>query len=61
MPERSVTHSTFVIERTYDASPARVFAAWLQPKAKARWFSCHKEGLDKLGAELRRERESKSD
>ena len=38
MSERSVTHATFVIERTYDASPARVFAAWADPKAKARWF-----------------------
>jgi uncharacterized protein YndB with AHSA1/START domain len=38
MPERSIQHTTFVIERTYDASPARVFAAWANPKAKARWF-----------------------
>ena len=43
MTERSVTHATFVIERTYDALPARVFAAWSQPAAKARWFSCHEE------------------
>ena len=28
MSNRSATHSTFVIERDYDASPARVFAAW---------------------------------
>jgi len=41
MSERSVTHATFVIERTYDASPARVFAAWSQPEAKARWANCH--------------------
>jgi len=33
-----VTHATFVIERTYDASPARVFAAFADPAAKARWF-----------------------
>ena len=39
MTERSVTHATFVIERTYDASPARVFAAWADPAAKARWFA----------------------
>jgi uncharacterized protein YndB with AHSA1/START domain len=39
MTERSVTHATFVIERTYDTSPARVFAAWTQPAAKARWFA----------------------
>jgi uncharacterized protein YndB with AHSA1/START domain len=38
MPERSVTHATFVIERTYPASPARVFAAWASPAAKGRWF-----------------------
>jgi uncharacterized protein YndB with AHSA1/START domain len=39
MNERSVTHATFVVERTYDASPARVFAAWADPAAKSRWFS----------------------
>jgi uncharacterized protein YndB with AHSA1/START domain len=39
MPTRSVTHATFVIERTYPAAPARVFAAWADPAAKARWFS----------------------
>jgi uncharacterized protein YndB with AHSA1/START domain len=36
--ERSVTHATFAIERIYDASPARVFAAWADSEAKARWF-----------------------
>jgi uncharacterized protein YndB with AHSA1/START domain len=38
MSERSVTHGTFTIERTYDASPARVFHAFADPKAKASWF-----------------------
>ena len=38
MTERSVTHATFTVERGYDASPARVFAAWADPAAKARWF-----------------------
>ena len=38
MPERSARHSTFVIERTYDALPARVFAAFAEREAKARWF-----------------------
>lgn len=38
MSDRSATHSTFVIERTYDASPARVFAAWAEKSAKQRWF-----------------------
>jgi uncharacterized protein YndB with AHSA1/START domain len=39
MTERSVMHASFVIERTHDASPARVFAAWADPVAKARWFT----------------------
>jgi uncharacterized protein YndB with AHSA1/START domain len=39
MTKRSVTHATFVIERTYDASPARVFAAWATPEAKGLWFA----------------------
>jgi uncharacterized protein YndB with AHSA1/START domain len=38
MTDRSVTHSTFVVERDYDASPSRVFEAWSDPEAKARWF-----------------------
>jgi uncharacterized protein YndB with AHSA1/START domain len=36
--ERSTVHSTFVIEHTYDAPPQRVFNAWADPAAKARWF-----------------------
>jgi uncharacterized protein YndB with AHSA1/START domain len=36
--ERSTTHSTFVIERTYDASPAGVFDAWADLAAKTQWF-----------------------
>ena len=35
---RSVTHATFVIERTYQAPPARVFAAFADPAIKSRWF-----------------------
>jgi uncharacterized protein YndB with AHSA1/START domain len=38
MNERTVIHGTFVVERTYDASPGRVFAAWANPLAKAQWF-----------------------
>jgi len=44
MTERSVTHATFVVERTYDASPAHVFAAWADSAAKARWFAGPEEG-----------------
>jgi uncharacterized protein YndB with AHSA1/START domain len=39
MTDRHVTHATFTIERLYPASPARVFAAWADPAAKARWFA----------------------
>jgi len=38
MTDRSVTHTTFVIERAYDAAPARTFAAWSDPALKVRWF-----------------------
>jgi len=38
MIERSVTHATFTIERTYDASPARVFRAFADAGAKEQWF-----------------------
>jgi uncharacterized protein YndB with AHSA1/START domain len=38
MSERSTEHTAFVVERIYDASPERVFAAWSDPQAKARWF-----------------------
>jgi len=38
MSERSIEHGAFVVERVYDASPDRVFAAWSDPQAKARWF-----------------------
>jgi uncharacterized protein YndB with AHSA1/START domain len=33
-----VIHSTIVLERTFHASPARLFAAWADPQLKARWF-----------------------
>jgi uncharacterized protein YndB with AHSA1/START domain len=36
--QRSSTHATFVIEREYAATPAKVFAAYADPKKKRRWF-----------------------
>ncbi len=47
MNERSTEHATFSIDRTYDAPPARVFAAWADPEAKARWFGEHEEAQAK--------------
>jgi uncharacterized protein YndB with AHSA1/START domain len=38
MSGRSVEHATFVIERKYEVSPERAFAAWADPEAKARWY-----------------------
>ena len=53
MTERSVTHATFVVERTYDASPDRVFAAWADPAAKARWFGNPDDGVDEFELDFR--------
>lgn len=51
MTERSVTHATFRIERVYDASPKRVFAAYADPEARRRWF-VEGEGWDIESCEL---------
>jgi uncharacterized protein YndB with AHSA1/START domain len=39
MESQSVTHSTFVIERTYPTTTERVFAAFADPAKKRRWFA----------------------
>jgi len=39
MEERSVTHHTFVIERSYPVPPERAFAAFADPARKRRWFA----------------------
>jgi uncharacterized protein YndB with AHSA1/START domain len=39
MTAYSVTHASFVIERTFKQAPERVFNAFANPAAKARWFS----------------------
>ena len=38
MSDRSTNHATFVIERTYEAAPARVWRAWADPAEKRHWF-----------------------
>jgi uncharacterized protein YndB with AHSA1/START domain len=45
MTDRSVVHDSFSIERTYPATPQRVFAAWASREAKNPWFG---EGDDFL-------------
>jgi uncharacterized protein YndB with AHSA1/START domain len=39
MNQRSVTHATFVIERSYPVPAERVFAAFSDPAKKRRWFA----------------------
>ena len=38
MTEHSARHITFVVERTYQADPARVFNAWADSEAKDVWM-----------------------
>lgn len=52
MPERSVNHATFVIERSYPAAPAKVFAAWASPEAKSIWMDDPDTKSDGTEAEL---------
>ena len=37
MSDRTVEHDTMVIDRTFDAEPMRVFAAWASPEARKQW------------------------
>ncbi|MET2832743.1 SRPBCC family protein [Mesorhizobium shangrilense] len=43
MTEPSVTHATIVLERFYNASPARVFKALADPQARMRWGTPSKD------------------
>jgi uncharacterized protein YndB with AHSA1/START domain len=38
MKTQPIAHGTFTIDRTYDAPPEDVYAAWADAKLKARWF-----------------------
>ena len=40
MTAHSVIHHTFMVERTYPASPSRVFAAFASREAKDAWGAC---------------------
>ncbi|HVI33151.1 SRPBCC family protein [Phenylobacterium sp.] len=52
MTDRNVVHATFCIERAYPVPPARAFAAWASPEAKAQWFAgpegfeCYERSMD---------------
>jgi uncharacterized protein YndB with AHSA1/START domain len=53
-PQRSVTHSTFVIERNYPVTPERVFAAFADPAKKRRWFVDDEESqVEDFGMDFR--------
>jgi uncharacterized protein YndB with AHSA1/START domain len=46
MTDRTVTHTTFVIERTYPVTPPVVFAAFADPALKERWFAMPPDWVD---------------
>jgi uncharacterized protein YndB with AHSA1/START domain len=52
MTKRFVTHDTMVIERTYPATPERVFAAWADQAAKAVWMLGSEDDFDPQGYRL---------
>ena len=39
MTQRTVTHASFTLKRTYPVTPAKVFAAFADPAKKAKWFA----------------------
>ena len=43
MTTTATTHTSFVLDRRFKASAARVFAAWADPATKLRWNDCHAE------------------
>ncbi len=46
--EHSVAHGSFTIERTYAATPQRVFAAWASQAAKDLWYGAGDDFLASL-------------
>ena len=52
MTERSVTHTTFVIERTYPSTPSQVFHALADKEAKSKWFADPRQGGRKPKLEM---------
>jgi|SRR5579862_4511690 len=52
MTERSTVHASFIIDRTFDAAPARVFKAFADPAAKAKWFGAPPDKYTELTREF---------
>jgi uncharacterized protein YndB with AHSA1/START domain len=52
MTDRSVTHATFVIERTYPSTPPQVFHALADKDAKSKWFADPRQGGRKPALEM---------
>jgi uncharacterized protein YndB with AHSA1/START domain len=46
MTDRTVTHTTFAIERAYPVTPPVVFAAFADPELKERWFTMPPDWVD---------------
>jgi len=54
MLEKPVRHHTFAIERRYQASPERTFAAFADPAKKRRWFAeGEKANVERFEADFR--------
>lgn len=54
MPEPSVIHNTFVIERSYPKPPETVFAAFADPAKKRRWFAeGHNHDVEEFAMDFR--------
>jgi uncharacterized protein YndB with AHSA1/START domain len=51
--ERTAVHDTFTLERVYPAAPSRVFRAFSDPAAKARWFAAPDEPSMKRAMDFR--------
>ena len=48
MSRRTASHGTFTIERALPHAPARVFAAWADPKARAAWFGAPRDACKEV-------------
>ena len=53
MSERSVNHASFTLERSYDQSPARVYAAFADRQEKTSWFGDPSLGTTEYALDFR--------